>query len=50
MRVTFEPWLVEHKVDVVLAGHVHSYERTVSSIKRTCFLYLDLVINAKGVY
>ncbi|KAJ4714289.1 Purple acid phosphatase [Melia azedarach] len=35
MRVTFEPWLVEHKVDVVLAGHVHSYERTkrVSNVK-----------------
>ena len=28
MRVQFERWLVNAKVDVVLAGHVHSYERS----------------------
>uniref|UniRef100_A0A0E0BVP7 Purple acid phosphatase n=1 Tax=Oryza glumipatula TaxID=40148 RepID=A0A0E0BVP7_9ORYZ len=28
MRVEFERWLVDAKADVVLAGHVHSYERT----------------------
>ncbi|PKI38601.1 hypothetical protein CRG98_041034 [Punica granatum] len=28
MRVVFEPWFVEHKVDIVFAGHVHAYERT----------------------
>ncbi|KAM3262148.1 hypothetical protein ACQJBY_052695 [Aegilops geniculata] len=28
MRVQFERWLVDAKVDLVLAGHVHSYERT----------------------
>ncbi|KAH7566334.1 hypothetical protein JRO89_XS08G0139600 [Xanthoceras sorbifolium] len=28
MRVMFESWFVEHKVDIVFAGHVHSYERT----------------------
>ncbi|KAK4786188.1 hypothetical protein SAY86_002877 [Trapa natans] len=28
MRVMFEGWFVEHKVDVVFAGHVHSYERS----------------------
>nr|GLL48826.1 purple acid phosphatase 1-like isoform X1 [Ipomoea trifida] len=28
MRVLYEPWFVEYKVDVVFAGHVHSYERT----------------------
>ncbi|KAI6701170.1 hypothetical protein NL676_015494 [Syzygium grande] len=28
MRVVFEPWFVEHKIDVVFAGHVHGYERT----------------------
>jgi len=30
MRVMFEPWLVKYKVDVVFAGHVHAYERSVS--------------------
>nr|GME19620.1 purple acid phosphatase 5-like [Ipomoea batatas] len=28
MRVQFEPWFVKHKVDIVFAGHVHSYERS----------------------
>ncbi|CAN0910512.1 Purple acid phosphatase 2 [Linum grandiflorum] len=28
MRVMFEPWIVDAKVDVVLAGHVHGYERS----------------------
>uniref|UniRef100_A0A453M6S9 Acid phosphatase n=1 Tax=Aegilops tauschii subsp. strangulata TaxID=200361 RepID=A0A453M6S9_AEGTS len=28
MRVQFESWLVAAKVDIVLAGHVHSYERS----------------------
>ncbi|KAE8669976.1 Purple acid phosphatase 10 [Hibiscus syriacus] len=28
MRVMYEPWFVEHKVDIVLAGHVHAYERS----------------------
>lgn len=30
MRVMYEPWLVKYKVDVVFAGHVHAYERSVS--------------------
>uniref|UniRef100_A0ACD5U7H2 Uncharacterized protein n=1 Tax=Avena sativa TaxID=4498 RepID=A0ACD5U7H2_AVESA len=28
MRVQFERWLVDARVDLVLAGHVHSYERS----------------------
>ncbi|XP_030499685.2 purple acid phosphatase 5-like [Cannabis sativa] len=28
MRVMFEPWFVQNKVDIVFAGHVHSYERS----------------------
>ena len=29
MRVMYEPWFVKYKVDVVFAGHVHGYERSV---------------------
>ncbi|XP_028100733.1 purple acid phosphatase 2-like, partial [Camellia sinensis] len=28
MRVMFEPWFVQRKVDVVFAGHLHTYKRS----------------------
>ncbi|GAB4828232.1 Bifunctional purple acid phosphatase 26 [Ancistrocladus abbreviatus] len=35
MRSVFEEWFVRYKVDVVLAGHVHAYERShrISNIR-----------------
>jgi acid phosphatase type 7 len=30
MRVQMEKFLVDASVDIVFAGHVHAYERTVS--------------------
>ncbi|XP_057769148.1 bifunctional purple acid phosphatase 26-like [Salvia miltiorrhiza] len=35
MRVVFESWFCRYKVDLVLAGHVHAYERSyrISNIK-----------------
>ncbi|XP_022132405.1 purple acid phosphatase 5 [Momordica charantia] len=35
MRVMFESWFVQNKVDLVLSGHVHAYERSerVSNVR-----------------
>ncbi|KAK9078815.1 hypothetical protein SSX86_002873 [Deinandra increscens subsp. villosa] len=35
MRVVFESWFVNHKVDLIFAGHVHAYERShrISNIR-----------------
>lgn len=35
MRVMYEAWFVEYKVDVIFAGHVHAYERSVSPLMST---------------
>lgn len=29
MRVVFESWFCKYKVDLIFAGHVHAYERSV---------------------
>ena len=42
MRVMFESWFVENKVDLVLSGHVHAYERSVYELLPSLFFTLLL--------
>ena len=48
MRVQFEAWFVNAKVDIVFSGHVHAYERTVSDhwlvISSPYFTFIDISI------
>ena len=40
MRSVYESWFVHYKVDVIFAGHVHAYERSVCCLIRLLFLHL----------
>lgn len=37
MRVMFESWFCRYKVDIVFAGHVHAYERSVCLLSKCYF-------------
>lgn len=49
MRVQFEPWFVQYKVDIVFAGHVHSYERSVSQPSPVFFSFLVMGLVNSGL-
>ena len=36
MRKALEPLLVKHRVDLVLLGHIHQYQRTCRMVKSKC--------------
>lgn len=51
MRVMYEHWFVQNKVDLVFAGHVHSYERSViilSILKYQIFIVVKLLKYISG--
>lgn len=41
MRAVFESWFVHYKVDVIFAGHVHAYER---SVDKHCFHLFEYIV------
>ena len=48
MRAAFEKWFVKYKVDLVFAGRVHAYERSVSSSLQQSFLPFDFFSHGRN--
>lgn len=44
IRVMHEKWFVEYKMNIVFAGHVHAYERSVSTLcPLHCICYIPYI-------